>query len=140
MTVRSETEEGRSKMRYFKTRAAIILAAVAVPLAAAPGAGMADTVRIGISAALTGPAAFVGVSIRRGAEMATDAINAKGGIGGKKIELVIRDDEHNPVKTVANHRELVEREKVVAMLGTTNSAGKRSARPWRWLSAQLHAH
>ena len=116
-------------MKYRTTRTATILAAAAVSLAAAPGNGMADTVRIGISAALTGPAAFVGVSIRRGAEMATDAINAEGGIGGKQIELVIRDDEHNPVKTVANHRELVEREKVVAMLGTTNSAAMLATAP-----------
>ena len=42
--------------------------------------------------------------------------------------LVSRDDEHNPVKTVAAYRELVERENVVAMLGATNSA---SMRRWR---------
>ena len=116
-------------MTNWTTRAATFVAAIAVPLVGVSGTGMADTVRIGVSAALTGPAAFVGVSIRRGAEMAADSINAKGGIGGKKIELIFRDDEHNPVKTVANHRELVERQKVVAMLGTTNSAAMLATAP-----------
>ena len=116
-------------MKKWTTRAAIILAAIALPLLGAPGTGKADTVRLGLSAALTGPAAFVGVSIRRGAEMAIDSLNAAGGIDGKQIELIVRDDEHNPVKTVANHRELVEREEVVAMLGTTNSAAMLATAP-----------
>lgn len=88
-----------------------------------------DEIRLGLSAALTGPAAFVGVSIRRGAEMAVDAINAGGGVDGKNIVLIVRDDEHNPVKTVANYRELVEQEKVIALLGTTNSAAMLAAAP-----------
>ena len=45
--------------------------------------------------------------------MAIDEINAKGGVKGRKLVLVSRDDEHNPVRTVAQYRELVEREKVV---------------------------
>ena len=116
-------------MKKWTIRAAIISAAIAVPLLGVPGTGKADTVRIGLSAALSGPAAFVGVSIRRGAEMAIDSLNAAGGIDGKQIELIVRDDEHNPVKTVANHRELVEREEVVAMLGTTNSAAMLATAP-----------
>lgn len=116
-------------MRKKLIRSAILAAAAATVLWAPGGARADETIRIGLSAALTGPAAFVGVSIRRGAEMAIDAINAKGGVGGKKIELIVRDDEHNPVKTVANHRELVERQKVVAMLGTTNSAAMLATAP-----------
>ena len=42
----------------------------------------------------------------RAAQIAADEINAKGGINGRKVELVARDDEHNPVKTVAQYREL----------------------------------
>ena len=116
-------------MKNWKNKALIVIAGTFVSMAITAAASAAETIRIGLSAALTGPAAFVGVSIRRGAEMAIDAVNAKGGINGKKIELVIRDDEHKPVKTVANHRELVEREKVVAMLGTTNSAAMLATAP-----------
>ncbi|MBK8007031.1 MAG: ABC transporter substrate-binding protein [Rhizobiales bacterium] len=62
------------------------------------------------------PSILVGTEIKRGAEIAIDEINAKGGVKGRKLVLIARDDEHNPVKTVAQYRELVEREKVVAML------------------------
>jgi branched-chain amino acid transport system substrate-binding protein len=86
-------------------------------------------IKIGYSGALTGPVAFLGLDIRRGAEMAIESVNAKGGVKGQKFVLVTRDDEHNPVKTVANHRELVEREQVVAILGTTNSASMLATAP-----------
>lgn len=105
------------------------LVATLAAFAGVPGASAADTIKIGYSGALTGPVAFLGLDIRRGAEMAIDAVNAKGGVGGKKLVLVVRDDEHNPVKTVANHRELAEREKVVAILGTTNSASMLATAP-----------
>jgi branched-chain amino acid transport system substrate-binding protein len=89
----------------------------------------AQEIKIGFAGALSGPAAFVGVEIKRGAEIAIDEINAKGGINGRKLVLVARDDEHNPVKTVAQYRELVEREKVVAMLGASNSASMLAVAP-----------
>jgi branched-chain amino acid transport system substrate-binding protein len=98
-----------------------LLAASLIAFGSPTGVDAAD-IKIGYSGALTGPVAFLGLDIRRGAEMALEEINAKGGVKGNKLVLVSRDDEHNPVKTVANHRELVEREKVVALIGTTNSA------------------
>jgi branched-chain amino acid transport system substrate-binding protein len=106
----------------------------ATVLAAAMLAGTApaqaqEPIKIGFSGALTGPAAFVGVEIKRDAEIAIDEINAKGGIDGRKLVLVSRDDEHNPVKTVAQYRELVEREKVVALIGATNSASMLAVAP-----------
>src|ERR1700716_3858837 len=79
-------------------------------------AGGQGPIKIGFAGALTGPAAFVGVEIKRGTEIAIDEINAKGGIKGRKLVLISRDDEHNPVKTVAQYRELVEREKVGAIV------------------------
>jgi branched-chain amino acid transport system substrate-binding protein len=94
----------------------------------APGQAQ-EPIKIGFAGALSGPAAFVGVEIKRGAEIAVDEINAKGGINGRKIVLVSRDDEHNPVKTVAQYRELVEREKVVALIGATNSASMLAVTP-----------
>jgi branched-chain amino acid transport system substrate-binding protein len=92
-------------------------------------AGAQEPIKIGFSGALTGPAAFVGVEIKRGTEIAIDEINAKGGIKGRKMVLISRDDEHNPVKTVAQYRELVEREKVVAIVGATNSASMLAVAP-----------
>ncbi|MDF2765758.1 MAG: amino acid transporter substrate-binding protein [Rhodospirillales bacterium] len=93
------------------------------------GAASAQDIKIGYSGALSGPASFTGLDIRRGAEIAIDEINAKGGVKGRKLVLVSRDDEHNPVRTVAQYRELVERERVVAMLGATNSASMLAVTP-----------
>lgn len=89
----------------------------------------AQDIKLGFSGALSGPASFVGTEIQRGAEIAIDEINAKGGVKGRKLVLISRDDEHNPVKTVAQYRELVERENVVGMLGASNSASMLAVAP-----------
>jgi branched-chain amino acid transport system substrate-binding protein len=105
-------------------------AAVAVASLGAIGGGQAqEPLKLGFAGALSGPASFVGVEIRRGAEIAIDEINAKGGVKGRKLVLIARDDEHNPVKTVAQYRELVEREKVVGIVGATNSASMLAVAP-----------
>jgi branched-chain amino acid transport system substrate-binding protein len=111
------------------SRALVCPAILAASALVSVGAAAQEPIRIGVAAALTGPAAPVGVDIRRGAEIAVDAINAKGGIGGRKVVLIARDDEHNPVKTVAQYRELVEREKVLAMIGASNSASMLAVAP-----------
>jgi branched-chain amino acid transport system substrate-binding protein len=88
-----------------------------------------ENLKIGFAGALSGPASFVGIEIKRGAEIAIDEINANGGVQGRKMVLISRDDEHEPVKTTAQYRELVEREKVVGMLGATNSASMLAVAP-----------
>jgi branched-chain amino acid transport system substrate-binding protein len=88
-----------------------------------------EPLKLGFAGALSGPASFVGVEIKRGAEIAVDEINAKGGVKGRKLLLISRDDEHNPVKTVAQYRELVEREKVIGIVGATNSASMLAVAP-----------
>ena len=94
-----------------------LAAGVAVASIAAIGSGKAQDVKLGFAGALSGPASFVGIEIKRGAEIAVDEINAKGGVKGRKLVFISRDDEHNPVKTVAQYRELVERENVVGIIG-----------------------
>jgi branched-chain amino acid transport system substrate-binding protein len=77
-----------------------------------------EPVKIGLSAAMSGGSAASGEAIKRGIQIAMDEINATGGVlGGRKLELVIRDDEGNPAKGVTIARELVEREKVAAVFG-----------------------
>jgi branched-chain amino acid transport system substrate-binding protein len=88
-----------------------------------------DVIKIGQSTALSGPNATWGVGARRSAAIAVEEINAKGGVRGKKLELVSLDDEHNPVKSIANYRQLVERGGVVALLGGSNSASMLAAAP-----------
>ena len=69
-------------------RIAGLAAGVAAASIAAIGSGKAqDRSRLGFAGALSGPASFVGVEIKRGAEIAIDEINAKGGIKGRKLVL-----------------------------------------------------
>jgi branched-chain amino acid transport system substrate-binding protein len=109
--------------------AGLSLAAVAAALFATVSPVSGQDIKIGYSGALSGPASFTGLDIKRGAELAVEEINAKGGVKGRKLVLVSRDDEHNPVRTVAQYRELVERERVVAMIGATNSASMLAVTP-----------
>ncbi len=94
-----------------------------VLLAAAASAALAlpaiadDTIKLGLVAAMSGQSAKSGEAIVRGLSVAIDEINAKGGVLGKKLELVVRDDESNPAKGVVAARELVQREKVAALFG-----------------------
>lgn len=105
------------------------LAAAAAATSGIAGAVQAQDVKLGFAGALSGPASFVGIEIKRGAEIAIDEINAKGGVKGRKLALILRDDEHNPVKTVAQYRELVERDHVVGIIGATNSASMLAVAP-----------
>jgi len=96
-----------------------ILASAAVLAAVASDLGAQSApVKIGLSAAVSGGSAASGEAIKRGLTIAIDEINARGGVlGGRKLELVVRDDEGNPSKGVTIARELVEREKVAAVFG-----------------------
>jgi branched-chain amino acid transport system substrate-binding protein len=76
-----------------------------------------DTLKLGLVAAMSGQSAKSGEAIVRGLSLAIDEINAKGGVLGKKVELLVRDDGSNPAKGVVAARELVQREKVAAFFG-----------------------
>src|ERR1700760_2494541 len=76
-----------------------------------------DAIKFGLVAAMSGQSAKSGEAIVRGLSLALDEINAAGGVLGKKVELVVRDDESNPAKGVVAARELVQREKVAVLFG-----------------------
>jgi branched-chain amino acid transport system substrate-binding protein len=94
----------------------ILLAAAALAAAALPASAQ-ETVKVGLVAAMSGQSAKSGEAIVRGLSIAVDEINAKGGLLGKKVELLVRDDESNPAKGAVAARELVQREKVAALFG-----------------------
>ncbi len=99
--------------------ASIALAA----LAAIPSSLSAqEPIKIGHVAALSGGSAQSGEAITRGLSLAVEEINASGGVlGGRKIELLQRDDESVPPKGVVAARELISKEKVVALFGGIDS-------------------
>jgi branched-chain amino acid transport system substrate-binding protein len=103
----------------------IVLAVAAVPTALAAGAPgvTASTITIGGTVPITGPAALFG-SVGRGADAYFKYVNAHGGVNGRKITYLYRDDAYDPSKTVALTRELVEHDKVFAIfspIGTDNT-------------------
>jgi branched-chain amino acid transport system substrate-binding protein len=102
-----------ASMRSLSRRALLVGAALMI---SAP-AFADDTIKFGLVAAMSGQSAKSGEAITRGLSLALDEINAAGGVLGKKVELVVRDDESNPAKGVVAARELVQREKVAVLFG-----------------------
>lgn len=82
----------------------------------------ATEVIIGSSQPLSGPAAFWGVGVSGGMDAYLKIINDQGGIHGRKIRLVLRDDGYLPPRAATNVRELVEREHVFAIVSLIGSA------------------
>ena len=86
-------------MVYRRWMLSIALVALAL-VASGPGLHAQSTpVKLGLSAAVSGGSAASGEAIKRGLLIAIDEINARGGVlGGRKLELVVRDDEGNPAR------------------------------------------
>ncbi|MDO8458861.1 MAG: ABC transporter substrate-binding protein [Burkholderiaceae bacterium] len=97
------------------------IALSAITLAVATLSFAADTIKIGLQGPLTGGSSPMGVSMRDGAKLAVTEINAKGGIMGRKIEMIERDDEAKNERGVQIAQELINKEKVVATVGYINS-------------------
>ena len=87
----------------------------------------AETIKVGAILAVTGPASFLGGPEARTLEMLVEEVNAKGGINGNKIELIVKDTAGNPEKAISFAKQLIEEEKVSGDHRTVHSA----ARPWR---------
>lgn len=99
-------------------RVMLVLLVLCVGLVVPPSGQAGEPIKIGLAAAVSGGSAASGEAIKKGLQIAMDEINGKGGLlGGRKLEMVIRDDEGNPAKGVTIARELVEREKVVTVFG-----------------------
>jgi branched-chain amino acid transport system substrate-binding protein len=85
-----------------------LAAAVAVVASGCAGAQAGGSVyRIGVITSQTGSASQLGLGEMQGAQLAADTINARGGLGGKRIELVVADDQSTPVQAVLQARRLI---------------------------------
>ncbi len=104
-------------MKKFASK--LLLAVVAVSLSVAPA--FAETIKIGAILAVTGGASFLGGPEARSLEMVVDEINAKGGINGNKIELIIKDSAASPEKAISFAKQLIEEDKVLAIIGPSTS-------------------
>jgi branched-chain amino acid transport system substrate-binding protein len=101
----------------FKLKA--LVAGVALGLSMSAMA--ADPIKIGVSGPFTGGSAPMGVSMRDGVRLAVAEINAKGGVLGRQLQMVERDDEAKPERGVQIAQELINKEHVAATVGYINT-------------------
>ena len=91
---------------------------IALPAAAQPQPGVtADKILLGQAAVFTGPAAQLGTQMRNGIKTYFDFVNEKGGVHGRKLELLSEDDGYDPAKAPAASQALIDKHKVFALLG-----------------------
>lgn len=108
MPRRSDTDH----RRHFLALAGSVAAGSALPAHAAR-----EPIRLGQSVPLSGPAQELGIEYQRGLRLAFDAANAEGGVDGRRIELISYDDRYEPETALANTRDLLEADRVFALVG-----------------------
>jgi len=85
------------------------------------GAEAGEPIRIGAILSVTGPAAFLGAPEARTLEMIVEEQNKKGGVLGRKIELIVKDSGASPEKAFSFAKQLIEEDKVFAIIGPSTS-------------------
>ena len=91
-----------------------------IALFAAPSLAQ-EPIKIGVTQPLTGAFAASGNYVAQGAKIAEEAINASGGVLGRKIQLVIEDNKSNPTEAVATAEKLIAKDKVPVLMGAWSS-------------------
>ena len=99
----------------------ILAGAVALPALASCAAAGDDTYRIGALFAVSGFNSPLGTPEKETALMLEEQINAKGGIKGKKIQVIVRDTESDETKAVTLAKQLIEQDKVLAIIGPSST-------------------
>jgi branched-chain amino acid transport system substrate-binding protein len=110
------------------TKGGFLLGAALGILAAGPVAAQ-ETIKIGVIQPLTGSVAYNGTSDVNGSKLAVEQRNAKGGVLGKKVELIIEDGTCNPAKSVNAAEKLVQRDKVPVLSGAFCSSATAAVMP-----------
>jgi ABC-type branched-subunit amino acid transport system substrate-binding protein len=88
-----------------------------VGIAQAEDGATTDTITVGQSCALSGPAQDLGTSMRAGIEASFAKLNEAGGVNGRKIILISKDDGYEPSEAIKNTRDLIEKDKVFLLIG-----------------------
>ena len=103
---------------------AFVLALIALTLSLFFPSGCAkkeETIKIGAAGPMTGDQSKMGVDMKNGAEMAIKEWNQKGGVLGKKIALLVEDDQHDPKQAVSVANKLIN-DGIAGMIGHFNSS------------------
>lgn len=107
------------KRRTALASVAGLYALSALTLASAQSSG---PIKVGALIALSGPAAAYGAEERRAIEAVFNQVNAQGGIGGRKIEVVVRDTKTNPTEAARLANQVIADDKVIAIIGATTGS------------------
>ena len=100
----------------------VILFAVASPLHARAETGVtSDAILFGQAAALEGPSSALGQGMRQGILAAFAEVNTKGGVYGRKLHLVSRDDGYDPERSVVQTTKLIEEDNIFALIGAVGT-------------------
>lgn len=89
----------------------------------------ADRILFGQSAAFSGPAEALGINMRYGIEAAFAEVNDRGGVYGRRLDLVSFDDAYEPEEAIVNSQRLIQDEQVFALIGAVGTPTSRSATP-----------
>lgn len=84
----------------------------------------ATPIKVGVVLPLTGTFSVYGEQALKGAQLAVEQINAKGGVDHRPIELIVRDNNTDPAKTVTFTRELIQQQSVHALMGPVSSSSR----------------
>ena len=96
-------------------------AALGVALVVNASAAGKEPLKIGALLAVTGPASFLGAPEARTLEMLVEDLNAKGGVDGHPLQLVVKDTGGSPEKAISFAKQLVDEEQVFAIIGPATS-------------------
>ena len=117
------------KISFWLRTVLVTLLATALGTQAAETGVSADEIRIGQFAAQTGPAAELGKRMQLGILAHFAAVNSAGGIHGRKLKLISRDDGYEPEKAIAAVKALIEEDKVFALIGSVGTPTTLAAVP-----------
>lgn len=97
--------------------------------AAAESGVFDDRIVFGQSAAFEGPAAALGIGMRQGIQAAFDEVNAKGGVNGRKLDLIDYNDGYEPELSIQNTKKLIEQDQVFALIGAVGTPTSKATQP-----------
>ena len=118
----------------------LLVAGASIGLASLPTALLAQgsgPIKIGVLIPLTGGTSEFGATMGKAAQLAAEEINAVGGVRGRKIEVIIDDDQSNPEAAVRAARKLIDVDKVIAICGTYASSVTSAVAPLCWESKTM---
>jgi branched-chain amino acid transport system substrate-binding protein len=109
------------KLKGTLCRSLIILAVMTAVVFIGCEQAQKSPIKVGAVLAVTGPASFLGAPEEKTLTMLADEINKAGGIKGQKIEVIVKDTQANPENAISFTKQLIEEEKVIAIIGPSTS-------------------